>query len=289
MTSSTPTSATTTASEFAWMPTEAYLKDNRLLRLIERTGSDDYPGLLAKAAEDPTWYWEQALADLDLVWQKPWSQIMDLSRGKAWPTWFPDAEFNYVVSALDRHVDGPDADQAAVIWEGDDESTRTLTFQELGAMTDQFAHVLQDLGVGHGDKVGIFLPMIPEVVAATLACGKLGAIYVPLFSGYGEESIVSRLGDCDTRVLITADGFYRRGKLVPMKTTADKALERLPSIEHCIVVQRTGEPVDWNPDRDIWWHDAMAGASAERLTVPTAADDPYMILYTSGTTGRPKG
>ncbi len=283
----------TTTSEFAWFPTDAYLTDNRLLSLIARTGSGDYPGLLARAAQDPTWYWEQALADLDLEWQKPWSRVMDLSKGKAWPAWFPDAEFNYVVSALDRQTDGPIANQAAVIWEGDDETTLTLTFRELGAMADQFAHVLHDLGVGHGDKVGIFMPMIPEVVAATLACGKLGAIYVPLFSGYGEESIVSRLGDCDARILITADGFFRRGKLVPMKAVADKAMERLPSIEHCIVVQRCGEQVDaevdWSPDRDIWWHEAMADAFTERLTVRTAAGDPYMILYTSGTTGRPKG
>jgi len=278
-----------TTAENAWYPSDAYLADNRLLRLIARTGSEDYQDLLAKAALDPSWYWEQALADLDLDWQKPWSSVMDLSRGKAWPKWFPDAEFNYVASALDRHVHGPLAGQPALIWEGDDESTRTLTFRELGTMTDRIAHVLRDLGIGHGDTVGIFMPMIPEVAAATLACGKLGAIYVPLFSGFGEESIVSRLGDCDTKVLITADGFFRRGKLVPMKEVADRALERLPSIEHCVVVQRTAEPVSMAPDRDIWWHEAMAKSSAERLTGATAAADPYMILYTSGTTGRPKG
>ncbi len=278
-----------TIPENAWYPSDAYLADNRLLNLISRTGSEDYRDLLARAAQDPTWYWEQALADLDLDWQKPWSSVMDLSRGKAWPTWFPDAEFNYVASALDRHADGPLADQPALIWEGDDESTRTLTFRELGVMTDRIAHVLLDLGVGHGDTVGIFMPMIPEVAATTLACGKLGAIYVPLFSGFGEESIVSRLGDCNTKVLITADGFFRRGKLVPMKAVADRALERLPSIEHCVVVERTGEAVHMTPGRDIWWHEAMANASSERVTESTAADDPYMILYTSGTTGRPKG
>ncbi|HWV34738.1 MAG TPA: AMP-binding protein [Thermomicrobiales bacterium] len=278
-----------TTSEFAWYPTDDYLADNRLLRLIERTGSGDYPGLLAKAAADPSWYWEQALADLDLAWQKPWSSVMDLSRGKAWPAWFPDAEFNYVISALDRHADGPLADRPAVIWEGDDEETRTLTFAELGEMTDQFAHVLRDLGIGRGDVVGIFLPMIPEVVAATLACGKLGALYVPLFSGFGEEAIASRLADCNARLLITADGFYRRGKLVPMKAVADRAMANLPAIERCVVVRRTGEPIEWDDERDIWWDEAMAEASPERLTEPTAADDPYMILYTSGTTGRPKG
>jgi acetyl-CoA synthetase len=278
-----------TIPENAWYPSDAYLADNRLLNLISRTGSEDYRDLLAKAARDPTWYWEQALADLDLDWQKPWSSVMELSRGKAWPTWFPDAEFNYVASALDRHADGPLADQPALIWEGDDESTRTFTFHELGIMTDRIAHVLRDLGVGHGDTVGIFMPMIPEVAAATLACGKLGAIFVPLFSGFGEESIVSRLADCNTKVLITADGFFRRGKLVPMKAVADRALERLPSIEHCVVVERTGEAVHMTPGRDIWWHEAMSNASSERVTESTAADDPYMILYTSGTTGRPKG
>ncbi|HEU0164724.1 MAG TPA: AMP-binding protein [Thermomicrobiales bacterium] len=278
-----------TMSDVAWIPTEDYLRDNRLLRLIEKTGSGDYQGLLARVAEDPTWYWEQALADLDLAWQKPWSQIMDLSRGKAWPRWFPDAEFNYVASALDRHADGTLADQPAVIWEGDDESTRTLTFAELGETTDRFAHVLRGLGVGKGDKVGIFLPMIPEVVAATLACGKLGAIYVPLFSGFGEESIVSRIGDSDAKVMIVADGFLRRGKFVPMKAVVDKALARLPLIEHVVVVRRTGAEIDWTEGRDVWWDEAMATADSSRITEPTAADDPYMILYTSGTTGRPKG
>lgn len=278
-----------TTSDFAWHPTDDYLTDNRLLRLIERTGSGDYPGLLAKAAADPSWYWDEALADLDLAWQKPWSSVMDLSRGKHWPAWFPDAEFNYVVSALDRHADGPLADRPAVIWEGDNEETRTLTFAELGAMTDRFAHALRDRGIGRGDVVGIFLPMIPEVVAATLACGKLGALYVPLFSGFGEDAIASRLADCNARLLITADGFYRRGKLVPMKEVADRAMANLPAIERCVVVRRTGEPVGWDEARDVWWDEAMAEASPERLMEPTAADDPYMILYTSGTTGRPKG
>jgi acetyl-CoA synthetase len=206
-----------------------------------------------------------------------------------WPRWFPGASFNYVSSALDRHADGAAADRTAVIWEGDSGEVRTLTFAELGTLTDRLAHALRNLGVKKGDRVGIFMPMEPETVAATLACGKLGAIYIPLFSGYGEDAVASRLNDSEARFLITADGFNRRGKLVPMKQTADHALAQVPSVQCCLVLKRAGNEVDWTEGRDIWWHDAMDGPSAERLTEPVAADHPYMIIYTSGTTGRPKG
>lgn len=273
----------------AWEPDERTIERSRLRGLLARMRVPRLAELYPVVAGDPEGYWRHVLADLDLVWHRSFDRVWDLSRGKAWPRWFPGAGFNYVTSALERHARGTAADRLAVIWEGDDESIRRLTFAELDALTNRFANVLQSLGVEKGDRVGIFLPMLPETVAVTLACGKLGAIYVPLFSGYGEDAIVSRLADCDATVLITADGFERRAKRVPMKAVADQALQRLPGVKTCLVIQRLDGACDWVADRDIWWHDLEPGASPDFGAVPTAADDPYMILYTSGTTGRPKG
>ena len=275
--------------QIAWEPSERTIERSRLRGLMARMGVPHLPALHATAAADPESYWRAVLADLDLEWHRPFERVWDLSRGKAWPRWFPGAGFNYVTSALERHARGTRREDVAVIWEGDDESVRTLTFGELDALTNRMANALASLGVGKGDRVGIFLPMLPETVAATLACGKLGAVYVPLFSGYGEEAIVSRLADCEATVLITADGFARRGKRVPIKDVADRALERLPEIRHCLVIRRLDGACAWTAGRDHWWHDLEAEASSECDAAPTAADDPYMILYTSGTTGRPKG
>jgi acetyl-CoA synthetase len=273
----------------AWEPGEYTIERSRLRRLMARMRVPHLAALHQAVATDPEAYWNHVLADLDLEWHRPYDRVWDLSRGKAWPEWFPGGGFNYVTSALERHAHGAKRDEPAVIWEGDDESSRTLTFAELDALTNRMASALQSLGVARGDRVGIYLPMLPETVAATLACGKLGAIYVPLFSGYGEDAIVSRLADCDASVLITADGFERRGKRVPMKDVADRALSRLPGVRTCLVIQRLDSACGWDQGRDHWWHDLEAGASPEFPAVPTAADDPYMILYTSGTTGRPKG
>jgi acetyl-CoA synthetase len=275
--------------QIAWRPNERSLERSRLRRLIERTGAGSYPGLLERVARDPEWYWSQVLDDLNLEWHHPFGRIWDLSRGKAFPKWFPGAGFNYVSSALDRHAAGVAADRTAVIWEGDDESVRSLTFAELAAMTNAVANALRRLGIGRGDRVGIFLPMLPETVAVTLACGKIGAVFVPLFSGYGEEAIATRLADCDARLLITADGFFRRGKQVLLKDVADRAMARLPKIEQCLVIDRVSRPCGWDDDRDRWWHDVVLNDGAAAETAPTAADDHCMILYTSGTTGRPKG
>src|SRR5262249_5270389 len=198
---------------------------------------------------------------------------------------------NYTVTALDKHAAGAEADQAAVIWEGEDGATATYTYAELLDMTHRAANALRKLGVGKGDVVAIYLPMIPETVAATLACGKLGAIYVPIFSGYGVEAVATRLQDSSAKVLITADGYYRRGNVVPMKETADGAASQSPSVTHLLVIGRMGArgaDIAWTAGRDIWWHETVDDASSEFDTVITDAEDPYMLIYTSGTTGKPK-
>jgi acetyl-CoA synthetase len=273
----------------AWWPSDVYRERSRMRRFMERHGIASYDDLLARAVADPAWYWGAVAEDLELVWSRPYEQVLDLSRGAPWPEWFPGGGFNYVTSALDRHADGPEAERVAVIWEGDDGAVRRLTFAELQAETNRLANALRELGVGRGDRVGIFMPMLPETVVAVLALGKLGAIFLPMFSGFGPEALASRLRDGEASFLITTDSAPRRGKAVAMKAVADEALAQAPSVRGCLVLRRTGDEVAWTDGRDVWWHDVVPQASAEFATADTDANEPYMIIYTSGTTGRPKG
>jgi len=272
-----------------WTPSEAYLSRSRLRRFMEHTGSTSYDDHLRRASADPAWYWDAVVRDLELDWVAPYDRVLDLSHGTPWPRWFPGGRFNYVANAIDRHLAAGRGDDRAVAWEGDDGAVRTMTFAELSEATNRLANALRALGIGKGDRVGIFLPMLPETAVAVLACGKIGAVYLPMFSGYGAEAVASRLRDGAASLLITADGAFRRGATVPMKEVADAAMAAVPTVSQCLVVRRTGEDVPWDADRDLWWDEIVAGQSAACATEETAADDPYMIIYTSGTTGKPKG
>ena len=273
----------------AWEPDASYLERSRLLRFARSVGHGSYEELLPWADADPGRYWDAVVRDLEFDFDPPYSQAVDLSKGKPWPEWFVGGGFNYVTYALDRHLTTPKRDETAVVWEGDDGEVVEWTFAELAAETNRVANALTELGISRGDRIGIFLPMVPETVAAVLACGKIGAIYTPMFSGYGEEAVASRLRDADAVALITADGFFRRGSQINMKQTADDALKNAPSVKKCLVLRRTGSDIPWTEGRDVWWHDLAPGQSPEFETVQTAASDPYMIIYTSGTTGKPKG
>ena len=275
--------------EVAWTPSQAYLDRSRLRRFMARHDIATYDDLLAFAAADPAWYWGAVAEDLDLTWSRPYDQVLDLSRGAPWAEWFTGGGFNYVTSALDRHAAGPGGERTALIWEGDDGAVRRLTFHELQLETNRLANALRQLGVERGDRVGVFMPMLPETVAAVLALGKLGAIFLPMFSGFGPEALGSRLHDGEASLLITVDGALRRGKTVPMKAVADEAMTLAPSVRTCLVLRRTEEKVPWTSGRDVWWHDVVPEASPDFAMVETDANEPYMLIYTSGTTGRPKG
>jgi acetyl-CoA synthetase len=273
----------------AWRPSEEYLRKSRLLRFMRRYGIEDYATLMRRSVEEPEWFWDAVSHDLGLVWQRPYTQVMDTSRGIEWTRWYVGGQLNYTATALDKHATGEGANRTALIWEDEDGAVRRYTYAELLALTNRAANALRELGVGKGDRVGIYMPMIPEVVAATLACGRLGAIYTPIFSGYGAEAVATRLQDSGARVIVTADGFYRRGKVVPMKQTADAAVAMSPTVEHVLVVRRTGGAAPWGDGRDVWWHELVNRQSPECMAEVTDAEDPYMLIYTSGTTGKPKG
>jgi acetyl-CoA synthetase len=273
----------------AWVPTADYLTGSRLVSLCRRAGVGGYHELLAWAAKDVGRYWDAVASELDLVFHHPYSRPVDLSRGLAWPEWFVDGGFNYVANALDRNIERGLGEKPAVLWVGDGRETRSLTFDALQRETHRFANSMLALGLQKGDRVGILLPMIPEAVISVLACGLIGAVYIPMFSGYGEEAVASRLTDCGAKVLITADGFNRRGARVQLKQIADAALSAVPSVEHCIVVDHVQSTISWVAGRDFWWHELIERVPDICSTGKTAANDPYMIIYTSGTTGKPKG
>ncbi|HLZ22290.1 MAG TPA: acetate--CoA ligase [Ktedonobacterales bacterium] len=273
----------------AWRPTKEYLEKSRLLRFMQRHDIADYPALLARANADPSWFWDAVSDDLGLVWQKPYTQVMDTSRGIPWTQWYVGGKFNYVATALDKHAEGANATHVAITWEDESGEIRRYTYAELLALTNRAANALTALGVGKGDRVAIYMPMIPETVAAVLACGKIGAIYMPCFSGYGADAVATRLRDGGAKVLITADGYSRRGKFIPMKTTADAAVADSPSVEHVLVVRHTAGDAPWTAGRDFWWHELVDSQSPACETLATDAEDPYMLIYTSGTTGTPKG
>ncbi|HKP54501.1 MAG TPA: acetate--CoA ligase [Chloroflexia bacterium] len=273
----------------AWRPTPFYLERSRLCRFMESFGAESFEALLNMSAAAPERFWQEAVRDLDIQFYTPYTQVMDTSQGWEWTTWFKGAQYNYVHDALDKRATGEERDRPAIIFEGEEGSVRTLTYGELHEEVCRFANGLRSLGVEKGDRVGLFMPFTPEVAIAMLACGKIGAIFIPVFSGYAAPSVASRLNDCGAKVLVTSDGFTRRGKPVAMKEVADQAAAEAPTVENVIVHKRLGREVPWNDERDIWWDDLVSTQSVECETVRTDAEDLYMIIYTSGTTGKPKG
>jgi acetyl-CoA synthetase len=203
--------------------------------------------------------------------------------------WFQGGQLNVSENCLDRHATGPRANKAAIIFEGEPGDIRTITYRQLHREVCQFANVLTGLGLKAGDRAAIYMPMVPEAAVAMLACARLGVIHTVIFGGFSSEAIKDRVNDCQARVIITADGGWRRGKVVELKANVDRALPGTPTVEKVIVLKRTGQPVEMWADRDLWWHDLMANASGEHKARGFDAENPLFILYTSGSTGKPKG
>jgi acetyl-CoA synthetase len=240
-----------------------------------------------QARADREAYWAAWARELD--WFRPWDKVLDWRPPRA--QWFVGGKLNASVNCLDRHLQRGKGDKVALVWEGEPAppEVRRLTYAELHGLVNRFANVLKGLGVARGDRVAIYMPMVPEVVVAMLACARIGAIHTVVFGGFSADSLRDRINDAAATVLVTADGGYRRGAVVPLKRNADEALAETPSVRRVVVLRRTGEPVPMQPGRDLWWHDLMAGAAPECPPEQMDAEDPLYILYTSGTTGKPKG
>ncbi|MEX0657902.1 MAG: acetate--CoA ligase [Egibacteraceae bacterium] len=243
------------------------------------------PAVYAEAEADPEAWWVGHAERLR--WMQRWDTVCEWNPPHA--RWFVGGRLNVSDNCLDRHVEDGHGDQVAYHWEGEPGDTRVLTYAELRDEVARFANALKDLGVGKGDPVTIYLPMIPELPVAMLACARIGAPHSVIFAGFSANSVVDRVEDADSHTLITADGSYRGGKVVPLKASADEAMANTDKIERCIVVRRTGEDVGFTAGRDHWYHDLVEHASTECPPEPMDAEDVLYILYTSGTTGKPKG
>jgi len=251
--------------------------------------TQQYEAMYQESVTDPEGFWAKQ-AETYVSWFKPWDKVLDWSFGDDLHIkWFEGAKLNVSYNCLDKHLDTR-GDQTAIIWESDDPNEdRHISYRELHEEVCKFSNVLKSRGVKKGDRVSIYMPMVPEAAVAMLACTRIGAVHSIVFGGFSPDALRDRILDSDCQVVITADQSLRGGKKVPLKKNADQSISACPNVHTCIVVQRGGEPVDWNDDRDVWYHEAMASASADCPPEEMDAEDPLFILYTSGSTGKPKG
>ena len=277
------------AERFVWVPSEATKAASRLGVFLRRHDLTDYAALHARASRDPDWFWNAVIEFFGIRFETPYDQVLDLSAGDPWARWCVGGRTNLVLNCLDSHMGTPTRDRTAIVWEGEDGSVRRWTYAELNDETCALAGGLRNLGLGKGDVVGLYMPMIPETAAAYLAIAKIGAIVLPMFSGFGAVAAAERLTGAGAVAVVTVDGTHRRGREVAMKSVIDEAAMNVPSLRHVVVLDLLGLDLAWDTGRDMRWRDVARGTPE---TVPTEimdAEDPVMIMYTSGTTGRPKG
>ena len=266
-------------------PSKTLVENSNVKKLMDKFGMKDVKELYSRA-EDQEWYWGEMGKEV-VEWYQPWQKVLDWKL--PFSKWFVGGKINIVHNALDRHVKGALRHKVAYIWEGEPGEVQRWTYYDLYREVNKLANAMKKLGVKKGDRVTIYLPMVPQLPVAMLACAKIGAIHSVVFSGFSANSIRDRIIDSDSVLFITADGSYRRGKTVPLKKNADDGLEGCPTVKHVIVLQRTKEKVDMKAGRDLWWHEVTAKESEECPTEAMDSEDMLYLLYTSGTTGKPKG
>ncbi|MEZ4543273.1 MAG: AMP-binding protein [Cyanobacteriota/Melainabacteria group bacterium] len=286
-----------TIANVIWKPQGKYL-ECRAADFLKAHGMKDWKELVARSCEDTDWFWEEALKYMGVKWTREYKKLMDSSDGFEWTKWFVDGELNIVDNILDWHMEkgktlgartSVGKDHPALIFEDEEGEPRKYTYGELSELVSKTAGVMKKLGVGKGDAVGIYMPMVPEVVAVLFACFKIGAVAVPVFSGFGSQALAARLEDSEAKVLFTADGGVRRGKLVEIKKDADQAADAVASVKHVVVLKHTANEVAWREGRDLWLHEELEKAESVATVCDLPAEHPSMYLYTSGTTGKPKG
>jgi acetyl-CoA synthetase len=245
----------------------------------------EYEALYRRAEQDPEGFWAECAKELS--WFKPFDKVLEWKLPFA--KWFVNGKLNAAYNCLDRHLTTPRRNKAALIWEGEPGEVRVLTYQMLASEVARAANALKSLGVTEGDRVAIYMPLVPEAMIAMLACARIGAIHSVIFGGFSAEALVDRINDAEAKVCITADAGWRRGQQVPLKPNVDEALKRCPSVVHCVVLRRTGAKVEMRKGRDVWWDELVAQQSSVCAPAELDAEHPLYTLYTSGTTGKPKG
>jgi acetyl-CoA synthetase len=245
----------------------------------------EYEMLFKRAADDPQGFWAEQAESLS--WFTKWTKVLEWNEPFA--KWFVGGKLNASYNCIDRHIEGPRKNKAAIIFEGEPGDSRVLTYQDLHREVCKFANALKTLGIRPGDRVTIYMPMIPEAVIAMLACARIGTTHSVIFGGFSDSAVADRNNDAKARLVITADGGWRRGKIVPLKANVDAALDKSPTVEKCIVFNRCNQQINMKAGRDLWWHELVADASADCPAEPLDSEHPLFILYTSGSTGKPKG
>lgn len=246
---------------------------------------EEYRKIYQESADDLEGFWGRLAGELH--WFKPFDKVLEWNIPFA--TWFGGGQINVSYNCLDRHLGTPVANKAAYIWEGEPGDVRVITYQMLYHEVCKFANVLKQLGIQKGDRVAMYMPMIPELPIAMLACSRIGAVHTVIFGGFSSEAIADRCNNAQAKLIITSDASWRRGKQLPLKGNVDQAMEKSPTLEKCIVVRRVGVDVPMQEGRDYWWHELMAGVPPDCPAEPMDSEDPLFLLYTSGSTGKPKG
>ncbi len=266
-------------------PSEDFVKKTNVKQWMDKQGIKTYEELLKKA-EDYEWFWAEMAKEL-IEFYKPYKKVLEWDTPYA--KWFVGGKYNIVHDALDRHATGKKKDKVALYFEGEPGDRKKLTYHQLYEEVNKLANAMKKLGIKKGDRVAIYLPMILELPIAMLATAKIGAVHSVVFSGFSANAFRDRVNDCEAKLVITCDSFHRRGKKVPLKSQSDEATQQTPTVENVIVYQRTGDTCNWDNDRDHWWHELIEDESSECKTEVLDANDNLFFLYTSGTTGKPKG
>ncbi len=272
-----------------WKGFEQTVENSNVVAFMRAQKVKSFEGLLQRSQDDIEWFWNAVNQFLGIEWYAPYTQVLRANKGIEWAQWFTGGKINITHNCVDKHINTYRRHKLALIWEGENHEIRKLTYLDLYREVNRVAEGLKDAGIRTGDAVGVYLPMIPETAVTLLAIAKIGAIFIPVFSGYGPEAIASRLNDASVKLLFTADGFYRKGGVVEMKKIADAALRMSPGVQRVVVFKRLHIDVPWTDKRDIDWESFVQDKPVISPTEKLTSETPWMVIYTSGTTGRPKG